>query len=163
VVATNLNGSIAGPDETFSTPDRPAVAAASVSGITPTGATLSARIRPGFRPTTYHFEYGRTAAFGANTPESDSIGADNSVHTASSPVSGLRPGTTYHFRVVATNAIGITDSIEQEFTTAVQPEPASPKEPTRCRKGFVKRHGKCLKKKHHRHRARRRAQRHRHG
>ncbi len=157
VLATNLNGSTAGPDETFSTPDRPAVAAASASDITPTGATLSARIRPGFMPTTYHFEYGRTAAFGVSTSESPSIGADDSIHTASTAISGLLPGTTYHFRIVASNAIGIADSAEQEFTTASEPQPAPAKEPAACRTGFVKRHGKCVKKKHHKHRT------HRHG
>ena len=157
VLATNLNGSTRGPDETFSTPDRPSIAAASASDVSATGATLSARIRPGFRPTTYHFEYGRTAAFGSSTPESASIGSDNNIYTASSAISGLQPATSYHFRVVASNEIGIADSAEGEFTTAAAPVPHT--EPAhQCRAGTVLRHGKCVKKKKHKkHRHTRRA------
>ena len=46
-LATNLNGTTAGPDMTFVTPDRPEVGGLTVSGVTATGATLSAKIAPG--------------------------------------------------------------------------------------------------------------------
>lgn len=145
-VATNFTGSSFGPDETFNTPDSPVIEETGAAGITTTTATLSARIRPSFRATTYHFDYGPTEAYGASTPESGSVGADNAGHAAGVAVSGLAAGTTYHFRVVATNAIGTVFGPDRTLTTASPP--SSPPQPTECRKGFVKRHGKCVKKKH---------------
>jgi DNA-binding beta-propeller fold protein YncE len=149
-VANNLNGLTPGPDQTFTAPDRPLVADSTASDITQTAVTLSAQIKPGFRPTTYHFEYGRTAAYGNGTAESGSIGSDDSVRSASSTVSGLAPAKTYHFRVVASNEIGTAEGSDQIFTTAspTPPPPPKPRAP-RCKKGFVKRHGKCVRKRHH--------------
>ena len=135
VVAVNLNGVTAGPDQTFTTPDRPTVAASSASGITRNGATLSAAIKPGFRPTAYQFEYGLTATYGNSTPASSSIGADDAIHSVSTALTGLTPGTTYHFRVVASNEIGATEGADQTFTTeapVVSPHPPTPK----CKKGY---------------------------
>jgi sugar lactone lactonase YvrE len=145
VVAINVNGPTAGPDQTFSTPDRPTVAEPAASGITPTSATLSARVRPGFSPTNYLIEYGPTRAYGSST--SGPVGSDNALHVAGGTVSGLKPGTTYHFRVLATNAFGTAASSDQTFVTA-RAEGSNPPA-TPCKKGFVKRHGKCVKKRRH--------------
>ncbi|HVC07892.1 MAG TPA: hypothetical protein VND98_09950 [Solirubrobacterales bacterium] len=163
-LAFNLNGPTAGPDQTFTTPDRPTVADSTASGITQTAVTLSAQIKPGFRPTTYHFEYGRTAAYGNSTAESGSIGSDDSVHPASSTVSGLAPAETYHYRVVASNEIGTAEGPDQTFTTASPTPPPPPKRhPPACKKGFVRRHGKCVRKRHHVRRHRHHKRSHKHG
>ena len=77
VVATNFGGTSYGSDQTFNTPGPPAIEATSSSGVTQTGATLEATVRAAFSPTTYHFEYGADSSYGATTPESPSIGADN--------------------------------------------------------------------------------------
>ena len=152
VVATNFGGTSYGSDQTFNTPGPPAIEATSSSGVTQTGATLEGTVRPAFSPSTYHFEYGADSSYGATTPESPSIGADNVGHAVSQAISGLSPGTAYHFRVVASNGVGTTAGPDQTLTTEaaiVPPPPASP--PVKCKRGFVKRHGKCVrKKKHHR-------------
>jgi hypothetical protein len=125
------------------------------SGLTQTGATLESTIRPALSPTTYHFEYGTTASYGAATAESASIGADNLDHPVGQAIGGLLPGTTYHFRVVASNGFGTTLGPDQAFqTVAVAPAPRQARPPVKCKRGFVKRHGKCVrkKKKHHRRR-----------
>ena len=156
VLAVNLNGLTAGADQTFTTPDRPNIASSNASEITQSGATLSATIKPNFRPTTYHFEYGPTTAYGSSTLESGSIGGDGSTHSVASTVSGLASGTTYHFRVVASNEVGSADGPDQSFTT-VAPTPPPPTKPRpKCKKGFVKKGGKCVRKRHH-------VRRHRHG
>jgi hypothetical protein len=164
VVATNFGGTSHGPDQTFNTPDAPVVGASPASGVTTTGATLAARIRPAFMPTSYHFEYGTSPAYGASTAESSSIGADNSEHAVGAAISGLNPGTTYHFRAVATNAIGTSAGPDQTFTTQPQPIAAPVPKPRvkKCRRGFVKRHGKCVRKKK-KHRRRHHRPRHRNG
>lgn len=151
VLAVNFSGSVAGQDQIFNTQAAPTIANSEASSVSQSAATLSAVINPGFSQTTYHFEYGPSAAYGVSTPQSASIGSDNSAHAASASVSGLSPGATYHFRLVATNAVGTTSGPDQTFTTAPQEAPVT-SPPTPCRKGFVRRHGTCVRaKKHKRH------------
>ena len=153
VVAINFNGVTEGPDQTFSTPSAPVVLEGAASAITQTTATLHAQVKPGFRPTTFRFEYGTTKAYGS---KSDGLaGSDNSIHPVSSALSGLAPGTTYHFRILATNELGTSVGGDETFTTeSVESAPS----PT-CKKTYIKRHGKCVKRHHHR----RHRRHHRHG
>ena len=154
VVAINFAGVTQGPDRTFTTHSAPRIESLATSDITAHGARIAVQVNPGFSPTTFHVEYGD--GFANATPESGIIGGDGSTHGASIDLSGLSAATTYHFRVVAGNAIGTTTSPERTFTTATEPaiQPIAPA----CRKGFVKRHGKCVKKprrhQKRRHRAR---------
>ena len=150
VIAVNVNGPTEGADVTFNTPSQPGVTAGTVSSLSPESATLTAQVRPGFRSTSYHFEYGRTTAYGSSTSQSGSIGSDNTVHPASASISRLVPNTTYHFRVVATNEIGSTPGLDATFTTPAVPKPVEPQptEPGKCKAGKVRRHGKCVKKRH---------------
>lgn len=153
VLAVNFNGITEGSDQTFTTPDLPTITDNAASDVTQTTATLSTDIRPGFAATTYHFEYGLTVGYGSRTPESGSIGSDNASHPGSAAVSALLPASTYHFRVVATNAFGTTDSADQTFTTASSAPIVAVPPPTGCKKGFHKKHGSCVRrvreKRHH--------------
>ncbi|MGA8744564.1 MAG: hypothetical protein WB507_01715 [Solirubrobacterales bacterium] len=158
LLAINFSGVADGPDGTFTTPDSPVVSAGSATAITPTSANISAGIRPGFRDTTYHFEYGPTTGYGSKTPESGSIGSDNAVHAAVTTLSGLTPATTFHYRVVATNSIGAASGPDQTFTTGA--EPTVVQKPVTCKHGFVEKHGRCVKKPHP-HRGHRRRKHHR--
>ncbi len=155
VVAVNFNGAVNGPDGAFTTPDAPSVAAGTALNVSETSASLTAGVRPGLRPTTYHFEYGPTASYGAGTPESSPIGSDDAIHRAAADISGLTAATTYHFRIVATNQIGTTDGPDQSFTTAPMAVRSQP--PSRCKAGFVKRGSKCVRRRHHRHKHKKRS------
>jgi ribosomal protein L34 len=73
-------------------------------------------VDPNGSATTYHFEYGTTTAYGLTTPEGDAGDQDAAV-PAEAQVSNLTPGTTYHFRVVATNEAGIGRSMDRVFRT----------------------------------------------
>src|SRR5262249_48627033 len=144
---------------TFFTPDAPRVESSSASAVSRTGAHLSALVSPNAGDTSVKFEYGITGGYGSTTGAS-AIGAGTGVHGASPDLSGLRGGTGYHSRVVATNQYGTTAGPDQTFTTQ-SPEVVinSERKPkAACKKGFVKKHGKCVKKpkhkqhrKHHRH------------
>ena len=70
--------------------------------------------------TTYHFDYGPTAAYGSSTPEV-AAGDGHSAVAASAALAGLLAGTTYHYRVVATSAGGATPGADAAFTTAPLP------------------------------------------
>jgi hypothetical protein len=156
VLAVNFIGPTAGPDRTFNTPNLPGVSNSGASAVAQRTATIGAELTPGFRPTSYHVEYGASNAYGSSTPESPPIGSDNSAHPVSGAIAGLAPETTYHFVVVATNQIGTTRGPDQTFTTKPEEAVESVPPPSACKKGFVRRHGRCVKRHHpKRHKGRR--------
>ncbi|HYQ78803.1 MAG TPA: trypsin-like serine protease [Solirubrobacterales bacterium] len=88
------------------------------TGVTATGATLSARINPSGLATTYKFEYGKTSSYGSNVPASPgSLTASFEDSTVTAALTGLVPDTTYHRRIVATNAEGTTYGKDRTFVT----------------------------------------------
>jgi hypothetical protein len=124
LTATNANGLESSADETFTTPGPPLVDGESAEvvpakKIGQTSATLQAQVTPDKRATTYSFEYGETPAYGSSAPTVPaSIGASGSpVSVPATQVSGLKIGTTYHYRVVASNEYGTVDGPDQTFTT----------------------------------------------
>jgi hypothetical protein len=146
VRATNFAGSTVGPDQTFTTPGPPLLSSFTASAITQTSALLGAQVNPGLTPTSYHFDYGPSGSYGSSTPESALAGVDSSAHPAAAALSGLAPGTTYHYRIVATNALATTSGPDQTFAT---PAPAVVAPPVKCKAGFVKKGDRCMKKKRH--------------
>ncbi len=153
VLATNFTGTTEGADQTFTTPSAPVVASASAGSISQTSAALTALVNPSLGLTTYRFEYGTSTGYGSSTPVAGPIGPDNAIHSVGAPLSGLAPGTVYHFRVVATNEFGATDGVDQSFTTSPQPSTVNPGGKA-CKKGFVKKHGKCVRKPKPKHKKR---------
>ncbi len=90
--------------------------------VTPTTATLTGVANPGNRPTTAQFEYGTgTPAdlFSASQP----VGSDADDHAVSIQVTGLTPGATYRYRLVAPNVSGSGTGAFMSFTTPPAPPP----------------------------------------
>jgi DNA-binding beta-propeller fold protein YncE len=126
LLASNTNGSSHGQDRTFRTSGPPSVDETSVSDVTTTEAILKGKVNPENFDATYHFEYGTTTAYGASAPVPDGdLGAGSSDQVASTPISGLSPGTTYNFRVVAQSTQGTTRGPDQAFTTYSTPTASS--------------------------------------
>jgi CSLREA domain-containing protein len=94
----------------------PTVATGAANAITTTAATLHGRVNPNARGTTYHFVYGKTTAYGNSTPPRRLAQGTSSV-AVSARLGGLTPGTTYHYRLVATNADGTKSGRHRTFTT----------------------------------------------
>jgi hypothetical protein len=116
--AGNANGMSQGQDETFTTTGPPVVGGESASVVTNHCATLEAQVDPVGLATTYHFEYGPTAAYGTSAPVPDgSVGSGFVAEPVSVEVCGLQASTTYHYRVVAVNALGTVDGADETFTT----------------------------------------------
>ncbi|HSS43166.1 MAG TPA: hypothetical protein VLK37_11535 [Solirubrobacterales bacterium] len=108
------------PATSFSTPEiAPVVETGSVGDRSETGAMLYGTVTPAGLQTTYHFEYGTTTAYGSRAPlEAEAPAGNRRVpRTVQRPISGLQPGTTYHYRLVAENAIGETLGDDRTFTT----------------------------------------------
>src|SRR5205814_915731 len=106
-----------------------AVAAASpgattraATGVTATTATLNGTVDPNKQETTYHFDYGKTTAYGSSTTAQGPV-KGNSGKSVSSQLTQLAPSTTYHFRLVAVNASGTAQGADLTFTTLAPGQP----------------------------------------
>ncbi len=98
----------------------PTVTTTAASSVTTSSATLNGTIDPGGVSSTYHFEYGTDTTYGSQTTESDPLAGTGAV-AATGAVTGLSPNTTYHFRIVGTNASGSITGNDQILTTAPVP------------------------------------------
>jgi hypothetical protein len=129
LVGANPSGTIFGADNTFTTaPAAPLVDGSPpfANAITPTGATLNGTVDPQGSNTTYHFEYGVDTTYGSvTTPDGGPLGGQGA-QGASSPVTGLLPNTTYHFRIVADNGTGGPQTgADQTFITGSAAAPGA--------------------------------------
>lgn len=102
----------------------PIVSHIGVTQVNDTSVRLLGTIDPRNSDTEYSFQYGTTPGLGSATVPVD-IGSGNTPLLVSQLVNGLSPGTTYHFRLVATNPVGSTPSSTQTFSTRAQPLPPS--------------------------------------
>ncbi|HWX09271.1 MAG TPA: hypothetical protein VNY33_04775 [Gaiellaceae bacterium] len=116
IVATNAAGTTTGTDMTFTTTGRPVPQTGTAANLTETSATLAGTVDPNGHSTSWYFEYGRTAAYGTKSA-SQNAGTNQGARAVALPISGLTPGTTYHFRVVATSSAGTTYGADASFTT----------------------------------------------
>ena len=98
----------------------PVVVTNAATGVTTTSATVNGAVNPTNLATTYHFEYGTTTAYGSTTA-SQSAGSDYAAHAEAAAISGLTPGVMYHFRIVATNAVGASFGADRVFSTVGAP------------------------------------------
>jgi hypothetical protein len=127
VVADNgTGGPQQGADQTFIT--APAGAAGAVD-VTAKRATLRGTIDAHGAATTYHFNYGPTAAYGSTTPEADG-GAGDGQRSVTQPISGLQASTTYHVQVVTRtdtgNGVVVRSGGDGVFTTPSAPVGSAP-------------------------------------
>ncbi len=105
----------------------PAVTTTPASAITTGGATLNATVNPFGLATTFHFEFGPTAAYGFSTT-AQSAGSGAAAVPASVEIPGAA-GATVHYRVVAQNAEG--EQASPDATVALATPTATPTaEPT---------------------------------
>ena len=104
---TNVDGAAKGSDRGFTTIGA-RIEAEWASSVDLTEATLKAQINPQGAPTTYHLEYGTDTSYGTSTSERG-VGSDESAHVVVNSLEGLSAGTTYHYRFVATNSVGVSE------------------------------------------------------
>lgn len=115
IAAHNEFGTTFGLDQTFTTTPAgsPEITSESGEATSPTAATLKAQINSNGEPGSYRFEYGESEAYGASTAQGEVPAGGN----VTAEATGLKPNTTYHFRVVAKNAKGESIGSDATFTT----------------------------------------------
>jgi DNA-binding beta-propeller fold protein YncE len=162
-----------GPDQTFATPPTPApaVATGAASEVSEGGATISGTVNANGIQTTYEFDLGTDTSYGARIFGNAQSATEPEAFSVS--LQSLQPGTTYHYRIAATNPYGTTYGADQTFTTPTVPAsvitappappliatqvvtfPAEVKTPVtkttkkkQCKKGTALKHGRCVKPK----------------
>lgn len=116
--ATNSSGTGYGNEISFITlcqaPTATTNAATSVGSNT---ATLNGTINAKGSSTTVTFEYGLTTSYGSTVTATQSPVTGSSNTAVSAGISGLTPGTIYHFRVRGASCGGTVNGGDQQFTT----------------------------------------------
>ena len=99
----------------------PSATTGPTTAVGSTTATVTGTVDPGGQATTWDVEYGTSTSYGSKTA-SKSAGSGTAAVDVSSALTGLHAGTTYHYRVVATNGAGTSHGTDAVFTTTVPPD-----------------------------------------
>ena len=124
--ATNSVGTAYGADISFSTIGKiPASITQAASEVSTTGATLTGTVNPNDLPTTVSFEWGTTTNYGSVATISQNPLTGNSIINVTVIISGLTPGTTYHYRIKTVNSLGTAYGSDITFSTTGLPPSAT--------------------------------------
>ena len=120
--ADGVNGRVEGETGSFITPGPPVVGGEQAVVESAGEAELRAMVTPDGSQTSYFFEYGTGAGYGSRVPAAAvDVGAGRVALEVSEPVAGLKAGTEYHFRVVASSSEGTADGADTVFRTFAAP------------------------------------------
>ena len=98
----------------------PAVTTGAAGTITYNSAVLAGTVNPGNESTEVYFQYGPTNTYGAQSAPTQ-LPAGTTTVPVSIPVTGLTAATTYHYRIVATNATKAVAGADRTFKAAKIP------------------------------------------
>jgi len=120
VVAVSPGGTALGADQTFTTTTPPTVTTGLASKTGKTSAVVNGTVNPQHQTTSYYFQYGTSTAYGL---QDSSAGAGSGTGNVAvhANLTGLTTNTTYHYRLVAQSAGGISYGSDQTFTVG-QPQ-----------------------------------------
>jgi hypothetical protein len=100
--------------------------------VSSTGATLQGGVYSNGEATSYYWQYGTTTSYGSQTTVA-TLPAAAGAQSVTAALASLAPSTTYHYRLVASNASGTSYGYDSTLTTtavaAIQRSPGSPRRP----------------------------------
>jgi hypothetical protein len=115
--ATNLKGTTPGNIVSFTTlPDPPSVTTKAASEILTITAVLNGAVNSNGSATSYFFEYGLNTEYGSVTAPGKLEAGSESVNVKAK-IEKLKPETTYHFRLTASNGGGTKSGLDETFKT----------------------------------------------
>ena len=107
-VATNSAGTTYDADRTFRTLNAtgpPVILVNEATNVTSSSATLNGMVDPHGMTTRIRFDYGTTVNYRFFTPFQ--IYSGNTYENVTANINGLTASTTYHFRIIVTNSVGV--------------------------------------------------------
>jgi hypothetical protein len=116
ISATNASGKVSSSTISFTSSWEPGISGVSASKISWNSAELNATVEPHLGATTYYFQYGTTTEYGSKTSTKE-ISWETESKAVAEVISGLKPETLYHYRIVATNSEGTHTGTDRIFTT----------------------------------------------
>jgi hypothetical protein len=100
----------------------PVVLTEAASTVTSSTANLAGEVSPQGAPTeACEFEYGPTPAYGSLAACVSNPGSGTAYAPVAATLEGLAGRTSYHYRLVARNAAGVTYGADMQFTTPESP------------------------------------------
>jgi len=89
--------------------------------LTKTSVSIAGTVNPNGLPGEYFFEYGLSNSYGSKAPiPGASLGSNlYTAQNVTQAIAQLLPGTTYHYRLAASNAKGTNFGVDRTFTTPV--------------------------------------------
>jgi hypothetical protein len=87
------------------------------TNIGPLGAQANGLVTPNGHVTTIRFQYGTTTKYGKQTTPQNA-GQGTSAVPVAAGLTGLKSGTRYHYRLVATSSAGTTRGADKSFVTS---------------------------------------------
>jgi phosphodiesterase/alkaline phosphatase D-like protein len=104
----------------------PEVSTGGASAITRSEASLTGTVNPQGLETTYAYQFGLSTEYGQSQPAyPGGIGVGSEATAVAAPLrlAPLTPGTTYHYRLTATNEEGTSYGQDESFTTVANRPP----------------------------------------
>jgi len=86
------------------------------SAVEITSAVIAGNADPNGTSTSWYFEYGTSPAYGLRSAV-HALGAGSATLAVSTSLTGLTPGTAYHYRLIATSSGGTAVGGDQSFST----------------------------------------------
>jgi phosphodiesterase/alkaline phosphatase D-like protein len=122
-VASNVEGSVTGPEGTFTTAlaTPPTATTGGASNVTLTGATVAGTIETQGLETSYELDLGTDTTYGTSIYGEAGSGPGSIEVTIG--LQNLAPGATYHYRLVAINSDGRSYGADRTFTTPAYSNP----------------------------------------
>ncbi len=118
VVVSNSLGLAIGGDVTFVTPGAPLAVTGPATFITGTNAWINGRVTPNSLPTSAWFEWGTNVSYGSTVQLGD-VGNVGSALSVSNFLDGLEAAVTYHFRLAASNSLGMAFGADAQISTSL--------------------------------------------
>ncbi len=109
----------------FTISQTPTATTNAATNVSSSGATLNGTVNPRLGNSTVTFEYGLTTAYGSTATAAQSPLFGETSASVSAVITGLAPGQTYHYRVLAGNNSGNATGLDQTFTTSAAPPTAT--------------------------------------
>ena len=95
----------------------PSATTLAATAISTTSVTLNGTITANNSSTAVSFDYGTSISYGSNAAATPATVTGSSSTSVGTSLTGLAPGTTYHFRVKGISGAGTTNGSDATFTT----------------------------------------------